>query len=993
MRKTLLVTLLLLAACIANSQVKKCDTYESMQEFRAKNPNAQTDAQFETWISQKIAARQGQRTAAFYTIPIVFHVIHNGEAVGTGSNLSQAKIQSQLDQLNADFANLSGSTYGVAATTQIQFCLATVDNNGLPMAEPGINRVNRNDRGWSAPPYSGSTSGSYVDVTIMPATIWSPNNYFNVWTIDLSGTLLGKATFPTASGLPGLGAGETDTHAGVFVKYQSVGSICSPGTLGTGAGLGRTLTHEAGHFFGLRHISGDAECGDDYCSDTPPQDALTSGCPSSGTANNCAIAPGPKMFENYMDYTDDGCVNTFTADQVARMQAVMLNSPRRSTLPSAGTCSGAASNSIRFNYICSNVPETRTSTTCPEYRDVVVNINVLSSANGPATVTFTKGGTATDNVDYTILPSSLTFANGENAPKTVTIRIWDDGAAEPTETLVLGYNISGSGVTAATTNQAFTLTITDNDITPNIGNNGAVTIFSENFSAGATGWLSTFFGTAGPNRWTISPNGGVGVNGNALHITYDQTSRPYQYDILGTSNSLARSPLINGLSKSDFKLSFKYKCVGELFGGTYYDYGTVMYSTNGSSFFVLNDANGVPIRFQGTPDMTTITNLSLPPSLNNTNFYLGFQWVNDAADGENPPFLVDDIVVSAASTSTEGQLSHSGVKNIFAGQDVYLLSANDNEAIARINSASANIGCLTATVAQAGNGLVSITSNKGSYQRTQKVITLVPTVANSSVTYQATLYFSSAELAAWGANKLNLRILQVQDGVDLGSVMTGANSKVITPTAVNEDPVTGVITYTANFTGFSQFMLVSPAFTLPVNLVTFDVQPTRKSIELSWKTAAERNSKGFKIERSTNGTDFTTIGWVNGAGTTNEATSYRFTDRFVQPNTVYYYRLSQVDYDNQTTRSATKQAKILADGIAVTVSPNPASTQLKIFVAGLAQPVDVSLFDAKGQRVARWSKVNLSSPYTINVNRYAKGQYTLIVHLPEGDVYEKVIIQ
>jgi hypothetical protein len=355
--------------------------------------------------------------------------------------------------------------------------------------------------------------------------------------------------------------------------------------------------------------------------------------------------------------------------------------------------------------------------------------------------------------------------------------------------------------------------------------------------------------------------------------------------------------------------------------------------------------------------------------------------------------VVDDIVVSVAATGTEGDFSHSVTKNIFSGQDVYMMSSNDNQVITRITNPSTNISCLSAFIAQAGNGLVAINSDRGSFQRTQKVFTLVPAVANPSVTYQATFYFSSAELAAWGANKLNLRILQVQDGVDLGSVMTGANSKVITPIAVNEDLATGVITYTANFTGFSQFMLVSPSFTLPVSLITFDVQPARKSIDLSWKTAAERNSKGFHIERSTNGIDFTSIGWVGGAGTTNETTFYRFTDRFVQPNTVYYYRLNQVDFDNQSTRSVTKQAKVVADGMAVMVSPNPASTQLKVFVTGLAQLVDISLFDAKGQRVGRWSKVNLSSPYSINVSRFASGQYTLIVHLPEGDVNEKVMIQ
>ena len=993
MRNTLLFCFLLLFSYSVNAQRVRCNTFESLQDFRAKNPRAETDAQFEYWLNQKIAARQGQRTNAYYTIPVVFHVVHNGEAVGFGSNLSAAQIQNQLNQLNADFANLSGSLYTAAASTQIQFCLATIDKNGVPMPEPGINRVDRNAMGWSAPPYSGLSSTSFIDMTIMPTTIWNPYNYFNIWTMDLSGGLLGKATFPTSSTLDGLTSGETDAHAGVFVAYQSVGSSCAPGSFGSGAGLGRTLTHEAGHFFGLRHIWGDGTCATDYCEDTPPQDQRTAGCPGVGAANNCAAAPGPKMFENYMDYTDDGCVNTFTADQVSRMQTVMLNSPRRMTLASSATCSGGAVNAIRFNYVCASVPETRVVTACPDYRDVLVNINVQSAANGAATVNFIKsGGTATDNVDYTVIPSSITFANGESTPKTIRIRIWDDGVAEPIETLTLGYTISGTGVVAGSNNQSFSLLILDNDQVPVISNVN-VPFYSENFESGLNGWQGFVFGTAGPNRWTVSNTGSAGITGNAGHITNNTTTRPYFYDITGTSNSLLRSPLINGMGKFNASLSFKYICEGEVWNGQAVDYGTIMYSLDGSSFYTLKDANGSDIIFQGKSVVTAVNNLDLPAELDNTTFYLGFRWVNDNTDGINPPFLVDDIELNTTGNATEGELNHTGTKNIFSNQDVYIQSTNDNQIIARIRQASANIGCLTATVAQAGTGMVGVTTNAGSFQRTQKVITLVPSTANATVTYLASLYFSAAELAAWGVNKTNLKILQVKDGVSLNSTLTSANAKVVTPLFVNEDVANGVIEYIGNFTGFSQFMLVSPNFILPVNLMTFEAQPAKRSIGLTWKTATERNNKGFHIERSTNGADFTAIGWVKGVGSTDNASSYNFTDNFVQPNTVYYYRLKQEDFDSRVQLSVIRQAKINENSLVVTVSPNPVKDQLKIFVAGRQQPSDVSLVNVEGQTVGRWKNANLASPYTINVSRFARGHYTLVIHLAEGDVSEQVILQ
>jgi len=999
MRKTLLFAFGILASMSLYAQIKRCNTYESMQDYRAKNRGAETDDQFESWLKQKISARelQGGRTTANYTIPVVFHIVHNGEPVGTGSNLSTARIQQQLNQLNADFANLSGSMYGVATNTDIQFCLAVIGPDGRSLPEPGINRIDRNAKGWTAPPYNGQSSSSYVDQTIMPGTIWNPYAYYNIWTLDLGNTLLGKATFPTSSTLVGLSAGETDTHAGVFVAYQSVGSITSPGAYGTVYGLGRTLTHETGHFLGLRHIWGDTDCGDDYCNDTPAQFEETSGCPTAGTLNDCSPSV-PKMFENYMDYTNDNCVNTFTNDQKTRIQAVMLNSPRRKELATAGSCSAPPANSIRFSSAAQTVLETGTGGTCPRYRDVVLAINAYNSANGNATVTFTKTGTATENVDYIITPSSVSFTNGESS-KNVTVRIWDDGAVEATKTIVLAYTISGSGVIAASQAQTTTITLVDDDIVPAINNAGTVTLLNETFGTSGnsfpTGWATgSFLSPAGANVWRVSSNGGLGFTGQAAHITNNTTTLVNSYSFTSPSDVVLRSRLINATGYSNIRLSFTYVSSGELFDGVVYDYGTLLYSLGStpSSFALLNNnATGRPYVFQGVTTATTLSN-QLLSSLANSSFHLGFNWVNDESAGSNPGFTIDDVIVTGDAKRIESDLANTGSQNIFAGQEVYITSGNDDQLLARVKNPSGDLGCVTATIQQTGTGTANITTAKGTFLRTQKVITMVPS-NNASATHQTTLYFTTAELAAWGADRLNLRILKVQDGVSLNSVLTGANAQVVTPIAVEENVAGGYVAYTGNFTGFSQFMLVSPTFTLPVSLVTFDAQPARKAIELSWKTAAERNSKGFHIERSTNGTDFLSIGWVGGAGTTNEASFYRFTDRFVQPNTVYYYRLNQVDFDNQSTRSTTKQAKIVADGIAVTVSPNPASTQLKVFVAGLAQPVDVSLFDVKGQQVGRWSKVNLSSPYSINVHRFAKGQYTLVVHLPEGDVNEKVIIQ
>ncbi|MEM7040495.1 MAG: zinc metalloprotease, partial [Bacteroidota bacterium] len=264
---------------------------------------------------------------------MVFHIIHNNDAVGSGDNLSAALINAQLEQLNNDFRRKVGTSGfnndAVGADTEVEFCMATVAPNGNTLSEPGINRINRNSQGWSAPPYGtcpgGNFNDAYIENTIKPQSQWNPDEYFNIWVMDINCGILGYAQFPSSSGLSGLNSngGATSTD-GCVLLTTSVGSTTNPNPNGGIYGEGRTGTHEVGHWLGLRHIWGDGGCGvDDYCGDTPTSDAANTGCPntvSCGTTD---------MVENYMDYTNDACMNIFTQDQKARIVQVIANSPRR----------------------------------------------------------------------------------------------------------------------------------------------------------------------------------------------------------------------------------------------------------------------------------------------------------------------------------------------------------------------------------------------------------------------------------------------------------------------------------------------------------------------------------------------------------------------------------------------------------------------------------------------------------------------------------------
>jgi len=339
-KKGRFILLLMLASTIASAQtsrslvIERCGTtkYETLQQ--QLNPNRERNPQFENWIQQKLDTKRfgNQRTEgtqSVYTIPVVVHIIHNGEAIGSGTNISNNQIISQLNAMNKDFqrlntdaANTPAEFVGVAGSFDIEFVLAKQDPFGAPTN--GINRVQGTKTVWTI----------NDNTTFKALSYWPAEDYLNIWVINIP-SYLGFAQFPVSS-LPGLEDSSNDRLTdGVVIDYTVFGSNFEGlGTfpLDNKYNRGRTCTHEVGHFFGLKHIWGDdgsACSGTDHVDDTPNQGGNYVGqCPSD-TRNTCS---SNDMYMNYMDYTDDACMNLYTQGQVARMTVVVENSPRRVSL-------------------------------------------------------------------------------------------------------------------------------------------------------------------------------------------------------------------------------------------------------------------------------------------------------------------------------------------------------------------------------------------------------------------------------------------------------------------------------------------------------------------------------------------------------------------------------------------------------------------------------------------------------------------------------------
>lgn len=283
-------------------------------------------ARFEQWMRAKKA--QMRSTNEVYKIPVVVHIIHeSGLKEGEKENLSTATIDRLMQQLNDDFRRRLGTLgyndHPAGADARIEFHLARQAPDGAPTN--GIVRIDEST-------INLDNAGEYTTMQEDMArySYWNPEHYLNIWFYPMPDILLGSAEFPETD-LPGVPTHEYEVKAdGVFIN-----STLFQAGAKNHFNLGRTLTHEIGHFLGLLHIWGNDEGGchkDDFCDDTPPvATSHQSGCSSIPTACDGS----PAMIANYMDYSYDQCMNIFTQEQVARMRTVLAHSPRRQGLLSS----------------------------------------------------------------------------------------------------------------------------------------------------------------------------------------------------------------------------------------------------------------------------------------------------------------------------------------------------------------------------------------------------------------------------------------------------------------------------------------------------------------------------------------------------------------------------------------------------------------------------------------------------------------------------------
>lgn len=428
---TLLFAVLgILFANVTNAQNQRtCASWDKFIELRNSNPKLFEKMQQELERAQT-STRPDNEERAIVTIPVVVHVVY----ANATQNISDARIQSQIDVLNTDFAGLnSDSTFiptvfkPLFAKTEIRFCLAQRDPSGN--ATTGILRVPTTTASFS-------TNDGVKSSTTGGSNAWDRSKYLNLWSCNMSGGILGYAQFPG-------GAAATD---GVVISYQYFGTTPT-GTFNKG----RTATHEVGHWLGLYHIWGDdggACTGSDNIADTPNQADANYGCKTHPYVT-CSNVNGD-MFMNYMDYGDDRCLVMFSNGQKTAMNNV-INGARASLKTSDGCLP------VNLPALDASIVSivTLNNTACGNTIQPVINFkNMGQNAITNAVISYSiDGGTATS---YTYSGSIASLASTNiTLPTSGIVAVGNHNVV--INIVTINGSADGNSTTVNTQSQAFTI--------------------------------------------------------------------------------------------------------------------------------------------------------------------------------------------------------------------------------------------------------------------------------------------------------------------------------------------------------------------------------------------------------------------------------------------------------------------------------------------------------------------------------------------------------
>ncbi|HKC68901.1 MAG TPA: M43 family zinc metalloprotease [Bacteroidia bacterium] len=621
MKKIITLTISLLFFVNGYAQ-RVCGTMQHEQMLQQKNPKrAEQRKAYEKMMAAFMANAKingNNQTQSINKIPLVVHVVYSSasDSVQDAQIFSQIKIlNDDYTRQNADTVNTPAPFKAVAGAPMVQYCWAQRDPNGNPTN--GIERRKSTTTSWTTDDAVKSYNTGGLDA-------WDPTRYFNIWVCNLGGNLLGYGEFPTSS--------PSNTYG--FVA----GVTCFGDTLLAQPPFdkGRTATHEIGHCFNLIHIWGDdggACTGDDQCADTPNQASENYGCPTYPHTDACTTTSPGVMFMNYMDYTDDACMNIFTKDQSLRMVAIINNPPYNALLtsnactplvllpgdagvtniisPNGSSCGGTMApklvikdwgndslKNVVINYVIDNgTVQTYTWT------GVLASLQTYTATLASITPSV---GTHTFTA-YTSLPNGVTDGNQTNDTMRVTFSILATGQALPLSEGFENTTYPPTGWTAANPDNSTTWARTTS-----AAKTGSASVYMANYNYQTTGQLDDITTPAVDLTSIASP-------GLSFQVAYE----------------LYTSPTANPNYSDTLQVLISTDC-GATYTSIYKKYSTNLTTTTPSY---------ATSEFVPTSSQWRLETISLGSYSSATAAFIKFRSINDY---ENDLFL-DDINISTLS--------------------------------------------------------------------------------------------------------------------------------------------------------------------------------------------------------------------------------------------------------------------------------------------------------------------------------------------------------
>jgi len=633
---------------------------------------------------------------------------------------------------------------------------------------------------------------------------------------------------------------------------------------------------------------------------------------------------------------------------------------------------------------------------CRPYKDYIVTMQIANAPTGNATVTINSGGNATNNFDYTIIGSPITFTNGLTSDKSFTVRIIDDGEVDPLENLELTYTISGAtNAVAGNSNQVCLVKIHDDEHAPFSGVNPH---FEENFDtgvifgAGTTNWNDA--NNSGGEDWTLGNGGDLSASGQSLYISDNGSTNSYN-----TSNSYnyvsIESPQINGIGKTNQVLTFDYISGGD----AGHDYGRLAYD-NGSPAGLKLLEGGVNAPFVNVANKKRAS-IVLPDAVNGNNYTLTWGWTNSVTNPggvAGKGFEIDNIRVTEGTPGIRIETEVTTVLDeqyLGPFQSIYFYDPNDGNLMLYIeNTSSHDYGCTSVEVNRAGKNATEFQFIDPTLDVTDKTFKVIPTNNNTSGTYNITLYYSEDEISGWenatGSSRSDIKIVKTIGNI---STVTPANQQL--PTTIYKVATLGSFgtdltltsTFGSGFSGFAAGIKIDP---LPIELLNFNATLLEnRTVQLNWSTATEINNDYFLVERSINGTNWESILQVDGAGNSIQTIDYIEFDYNIGSG-VTYYRLKQVDFDGGSAYSIVRSVNFKLNDNEIIVYPNP--TNGLITIKGSEKELNnLQILSVLGQNITNQVELNIVSKNEIDLNLGALSKGIYFIRTKENTI--KVLLK